>query len=174
MPGGVKPMGPQKTSLVSIINLSIFQRFFFLKGIIWGLFSAVLSGQRLPLPSVYAFLSRCHSELREPQFLISGLLNHRPSDCAAKIASLFNEESLMIIFFHPDNKHYLLLCCCHIFLRFCCYCCMLLYMVPGQPGVPCKYYCLVAFSQDLCKSWFSEEEIWAQRIESLPKVTQMV
>lgn len=28
MPGGIKLMGPQKTSFVHIINLSIFQRFY--------------------------------------------------------------------------------------------------------------------------------------------------
>lgn len=68
----------------------------------FGCISRRERGQRLSLPPTPRHVrisSRCHSELRESRFLISCLLNHRLPDRAAKITSLFNEESLMVFFF---------------------------------------------------------------------------
>ena len=77
--------------------------------------------------------SRCHSECRERQSLISCLLNCRPPDCAAKIASLSDEETLMVIFFHPENKHIRIFAAATFFRGGGGFCCVLLLLctVPG-------------------------------------------
>lgn len=146
-----------------------------------GLFAAVFSGESVAgdcpctwLPAVCAFLSRCLSEHRKHQLLISCLLNHRPADRAAHVTSLFSEESPMAIVFHPENKHTRLSAVLHfsetiVVVTVTCY----HVWCQGQRWVLCKYYCLVEFSQDLCKSCFLEEEIWSQRTAPLPEVAQV-
>lgn len=130
----------------------------------FGCISRRERGQRLsllPTPRHVRISSRCHSELRESRFLISCLLNHRLPDRAAKITSLFNEESLMVFFFffHPENKHIRFFAAATFFRDCCGYCYTLLCMVPGAE---LGKSCLVEFSQTLCKSWFLEEEIWCR------------
>lgn len=120
------------------------------------------------LPSACALGSRCCSECGERQLLMSCLLNCRPPDCAAKITSLSDETTLMVIFFtlKTSTSGFLLLphfsevvvvsAACYYYYMWC----------QGQRWVLCRYYSLVEFSQDLCKPWLLEEEIW-----SLPRAT---
>lgn len=107
-----------------ILLILVFFRDFIKRDHLGFVFSCIFRrehGPRLSLRltslCVCAFLSWCHSQLRECQFLISCLLNHRPPDCAAKITSLFDEESLLVIFFSPWKQAYPVFYSCHVFLR---------------------------------------------------------
>lgn len=79
----------------------------------------------------------------------------------------------MVIVFHPENKQTRLFGVLH-FSETIVVVAVTYYHVwcQGQRWVLCKYYCLVEFSQDLCKSCFSEEEIRSQRTAPLPEVAQ--
>lgn len=94
-----------------ILLFLVFFREFIKRDHLGFVFSCIFRREHGPRLSLHltslcvrAFLSWCHSQLRERQFLISCLLNHRPPDCAAKITSLFDEESLLVIFFFSTLK----------------------------------------------------------------------
>lgn len=101
----------------------------------------------LPALSVCILQSRCRAELRGLRFLMSCLLNHRPPDCVATVASLFKEETLIVhFFFHPENKHIRFFAGTMVFWDGCCFCYYYCLWPPGQWWVLGKYYCLIEFS----------------------------
>lgn len=106
---------------------------------------------------------------------MSCLLNHRPPDCVATVASLFKEETLIVHFFFTLKTSIFDSLLVPWFSEMVVVSVTITVYGPQvSGGCLANIIVLLNFHRVFVNTGFSEEEIWFRRTESFPKVTCLV